>query len=57
MATTEKVLRTDDEISNAMLILLRIREKCEDDEECSRKEKVKAINIALDALGELPISS
>lgn len=54
---TKDVLHTDDEITDAMLILLRMREKCEDDGESTEEEKRKAINLALHALSKLPVSN
>ena len=52
---TEQVLHTDNEVSNAMLILLKMREECADDGECTKEEKYKAINLALDGLGNMPV--
>lgn len=53
---TEEVLHTRDEISNAMLILLKMRKECADDGECTKEEKYKAINLALDGLGNMPVT-
>jgi hypothetical protein len=53
---TEEVLHTRDEISNAMLILLKMRKECADDGEYTKEEKYKAINLALNGLGNMPVT-
>lgn len=49
-------LHTDDEISNVMLLLSKMREECADNGEYTKEKKHKAIDWALYGLGNIPVA-
>lgn len=54
---TKQVIHTDDEISDVMLILSKMREECADDGEYTKEEKHKAIDWALYGLGNISVTN
>ena len=52
----KQALHTDDEISNVMLLLSKMREECADDSEYTKEKKHKAIDWALYGLGDIPVT-
>lgn len=52
----KQALHTDDEISNVMLLLSKMKEECADDGEYTKEKKHKAIDWALYGLGNIPVT-